>query len=127
MQDAETALQYELFYIDETVHDEDLQKRDFIPAQAICDRSSFTFLHSIIQMFSRSFLLSCSLFDILTPQGENRYFHIDRASYRNSDHRGSCRYAAARFRHGEGKSQAGELCRKCENESSDTGNAHNGL
>ena len=46
MQDAETALQYELFYIDETVHDEDLQKRDFIPAQAICDRSSFTFLHS---------------------------------------------------------------------------------
>ncbi len=93
----------------------------------ICDRSSFTFLHSIIQMFSRSFLLSCSLFDILTPQGENRYFHIDRASYRNSDHRGSCRYAAARFRHGEGKSQAGELCRKCENESSDTGNVHNGL
>lgn len=86
MQDAETALQYELFYIDETVHDEDLQKRDFIPAQAICDRSSFTFLHSIIQMFSRSFLLSCSLFDILTPQGENRYFHIDRASYHNSDH-----------------------------------------
>ena len=127
MQDAETVLQYELFYIDGTVHDEDLQKRDFIPAQAICDRSSFTFLHSIIQMFSRSFLLSCSLFDILTPQGENRYFHIDRASYRNSDHRGSCRYAAARFRHGEGKSQAGELCRKCENESSDTGNVHNGL
>ena len=112
MQDAETALQYELFYIDRTVHDEDLQKRDFIPAQAICDRSSFTFLHSIIQMFSRSFLLSCSLFDILTPQGENRYFHIDRASYRNSDHRGSCRYAAAGAGQNKGQSDVGRLHRQ---------------
>ena len=41
------------------------------------------------QMFSRSFFLPCSLFEILTSQGENKNFHPDRAPHRDCDHRDS--------------------------------------
>ena len=33
-----------------------------------------------------SFLLPCSLFEILPSQGENENFHPDRAPHRDSDH-----------------------------------------
>ena len=79
--------------------------------QSLCLSSFFFLLPSIVQMFScsivrlfpRSFFLPCFLFDILTSQGENKSFHLDRAADRNCDHCDSCGNAAAGFEQGEEK------------------------
>ena len=42
---------------------------------------AFSFKCSTVQMFF-SFFLSCSLFDILTSQGENKDFHSDRVTHK---------------------------------------------
>ncbi len=55
-----------------------------------------SFFLSIVELFQCSnvqlffyFFLPCSLFDILTSQGENKNFHPDRAPDRDCDHRDS--------------------------------------
>ena len=53
-------------------------------------------------MFSRSFFLPCSLFEILTSQGEITDFHSDRAPHRRGDHRDSRCDVIAGFEQGEG-------------------------
>ena len=55
----------------------------------------------LVRLFSGSFFLPCSLFDILTSQGENTDFHPDRAPYRDSDHFHSCGDAAPRPEQGK--------------------------
>ncbi len=53
------------------------------------------FFIRLLNCLSCSFFLPCSLFEILTSQGENTNFHPDRAPHRDSDHRDSGGNAAA--------------------------------
>ena len=70
----------------------------------------FLFLHSIVelfhcsivQMFSRSFLLQSSLFFCSYYQAENKSFHFDRAPDCDCDHRHSRGNASSRSRQGAG-------------------------
>ena len=69
-------------------------------------------------MFS-SFFLPCSLFEILTSQGENTNFHPDRAPHRDCDHRDFSLNAPARPEQSAG---TGTL-HSVHEQSQDTGNS----
>ena len=55
------------------------------------------------------FFLSCSLFNILTSQGENKDFHPDRAPHRDSDHRDFSLNAASRIEQGKAEGAGGSM------------------
>ena len=60
---------------------------------------------SDVRLFSRSFFLPCSLFEILTSQGENKDFHPDRAPHRDCNHRDSGGNAPAGIESSQRKSK----------------------
>ena len=90
-----------------------LEKRGVLHPPLPC----FSFLHSIVRLFfcsivplfPRSFFLPCSLFFCSYFQGENLYFHPDRAPHRDSDHRDFSLNAASRIEQGKAEGAGGSM------------------
>ena len=59
---------------------------------------------SNVRLFKCFPVRPCSLFEMLTSQGENTNFHPDRAPHRDCDHRDSCGYASACVEQGKRES-----------------------